>query len=109
MSASEITLAEWQAEGRRLFGESELKWRFECPACGHVQAVEDFRPFKDHGVTAETARFNCIGRYAGLRRRWLGGKGEGPCDYTSGGLFDIRPVTVLLPSGEKIRTFEFAK
>lgn len=84
-----------------------LKWRFVCPACGHVQAVEDFRPYKAQGVTADTARFNCIGRYAGAKRRAFGGAGPGPCDYTSGGLLDIRPVVVVTPDGE-IKTFAFA-
>src|SRR5690606_42004973 len=109
---SEFTLAQWLAEGERRFGPNQLKWRFVCPACGHVQAVEDFRPYKDRGgVTAETVRFNCIGRYcgpnpdAGLNGT---GKEKGPCDYTSGGLFDLRPVTVVKPSGERIRSFAFA-
>jgi hypothetical protein len=103
-----VPLAEWLADGERRFGTDMLKWRFVCPACGHIQAVEDFRPFKAQGVTAETARFNCIGRYAGAQRRAFGGAGPGPCDYTSGGLFDIRPVTVATPDGD-VRTFAFAE
>jgi hypothetical protein len=98
---------DWLAEGQRRFGEKQLKWRFKCPACGHVQAVEDFRPYKAHGATSETARFTCIGRYAGARRRAFGGAGEGPCDYTSGGLFDLRPITVVTKDGE-IKAFNFA-
>jgi len=103
-----ITFDDWEAEGQRLFGEDRLKWRFQCPACGHVQAVEDFRPYKSQGATADTARFNCIGRYSVAKRRAFGGEGAGPCDYTSGGLFDIRPLTVVMPGGEEIRTFDFA-
>jgi hypothetical protein len=102
------TLGEWLAEGERRFGPDQIKWRFKCPACGHVQAVEDFRPFKSQGgVTAETARFNCIGRYAGAKRRAFGDDGPGPCDYTSGGLLDLRPV-IVLADGQEVRSFDFA-
>lgn len=112
MSTRRIQYADWLAEGRERFGgESPLKWRFKCPACGHVQAVEDFRPYKAQGATAETARFNCIGRYSGANpNAGLSGKGNqpGPCNYTSGGLFDLRPVTVITESGAEVRSFEFA-
>lgn len=112
ITKTEYTLAEWLAEGERRFGSSQLKWKFRCPACGHVQAVEDFRPYKEKGCTAETARFNCIGRYSGARpNAGLNGNGkaDGPCDYTSGGLFDLRPVVVITPDGERVRTFDFAE
>jgi hypothetical protein len=103
-----MTLAEWLAEGERRFGPDKLKWRFVCPGCGHVQAVEDFRPFKEQGATAESSYFNCIGRYAGPRRRAFGGKGDGPCDYTSGGLCDLRQVAITTPDGKEQGAFDFA-
>lgn len=106
-----LTLAEWRAEGLARFGPKELLWRFQCPACGHIQKPEDFRPIKERGVsvTAETARFNCIGRYTDNPKRAFGDSpsGPGPCDYTSGGLFDIRPVTVVTEHDGSIRSFEF--
>lgn len=67
-----MELGEWLAEGERRFGADRLKWRFVCPSCGHIQAVEDFRPFKSKGATAETAYFNCIGRYSGAKRDAFG-------------------------------------
>lgn len=104
-----LTLDEFTAEGQRRFGPSQLKWKFVCPACGHVQAVEDFRPYKAQGATAETARFNCIGRYSGAKRKAFGGDGPGPCDYTSGGLFNISPLTVTDNEGKILgRSFDFA-
>lgn len=104
-----VSLSDWLADGERRFGTDQLKWKFVCPCCGHVQAIEDFRPYKGMGATAETARFNCIGRYAGAKRKAFGdGDGPGPCDYTSGGLFDVRPVCVSMPDGSRVGAFEFA-
>ena len=104
------TFEEWRAEGLRRFGSNEFAWRFVCPACDHVQGVADFQPYKDQGAKPESATFNCIGRYlrGGPRRRWLGGNGPGPCDYTSGGLFDIRPDVVVMPDGKEQKVFAFA-
>lgn len=106
------TLEEWYAEAVRLFGEDKLKWKFVCPACGHVQAVEDFRQYKDLGATVESSNFNCIGRYAGANKN-AGldgtGKAKGPCNYTSGGLLDLRPVIIRMPDGGSIRSFNFAQ
>jgi hypothetical protein len=104
----DLTYADWLAEGERRFGPAQLTWRFKCPMCGHEQAPEDFRPYKPQGATAETARFNCIGRYSGPKRRAFGGDGEGPCDYTSGGLLDVRPWRVIFPDGTVSKTFAFA-
>ncbi len=101
------SLEEWLAEGARRFGPDQLKWKFQCPACGHIQAVEDFRPYKDRGVTAETARFNCIGRYMPKPREAFSTEGNGPCDYTSGGLFDLRP-DIIMHEGDAIKSFAFA-
>lgn len=103
-----LTYAEWNAEGVRRFGTDRLNWKFKCPACGHVQAVVDFRPYKAQGATPESARFSCIGRYSGAVRKAFGGDGPGPCDFTGGGLIDLRPLQVIDADGEIIRCFEFA-
>lgn len=105
-----MTITAWLEDGARRFGPNKLKWKFVCSGCGHVQAVEDFRSHNERGATAESAHSVCIGRFAGLRRTWLGGEGPGPCDYTSGGLFDIRPVTLTEDDGAGIlgKCFAFA-
>lgn len=108
MTSIRMTLAEWRAEGQRRFGDDQLKWRFKCPACGHVQAVEDFRAYKDKGATADSANFNCIGRYGGAKRGAFEDKGPGPCNYTSGGLFNISPMVVVTEDGKEHRGFDFA-
>jgi hypothetical protein len=98
----------WTAEGERRFGPSKLDWVFVCPGCGHRQRPIDFRPYKDAGATAETSYKVCIGRYGGLKRDWLQGEGEGPCNYTSFGLLNINPVTVAIEDGQMISIFDFA-
>ncbi len=85
------TKDEWLAEGKRLFGEDILAWRFRCPNCGNVASIQDF---KDAGAKqADDAAKNCIGRF-------VGGKG---CDWAAYGLFDICKVHV-----DGIPVFEFA-
>jgi len=93
-----MTKEEWWARGIELFGADLLKWRFVCPCCGNIQTPEDFRPYKDKGVTPDTAWFNCIGRYDGHEAVSIFSK-KSPCNYTSGGLFCFNPIKVV--DGEK--------
>jgi hypothetical protein len=98
----------WLAEGRRLFGNKFLDWRFVCPGCGHIQSPRDFKQFKSNGATPNSATCQCIGRY-NAGKSWLNDnprKTGGPCDYAAGGLFNICPVKVI--NGDKeIWTFAF--
>jgi hypothetical protein len=89
----EYTKKEWLLKGEQLFGENMMGWRFVCPSCGNVQTMEDFRPYKAQGATPDDVRFNCIGRFSGAKGT-LFSSGR-PCDYTSGGFFNIAPVTVV--------------
>lgn len=111
MDVIEITKDEWIKKGESLFGKDFMEWRFVCPSCGHVQAVKDFKKYKDHGVTPDTATYNCIGRYDGHIHVNLWTK-PGPCNYTSGGLFNLCPVVVIIDddsneSGKRIPCFAF--
>ena len=105
-----MTKEEWEAKGKKLFGEDYLKWRFVCPGCGHIQAVEDFRPFKDKGADPNSATIECIGRYSG-DKSWMNDnprKTGGPCDYAGYGLLCISPVTVI-DGDKRIHSFAFAE
>jgi len=93
-----LTEAEWMAEGRKRFGSNVFEWRFVCPACGNVAAVGDYRGRAPKGTSADVAFFNCIGRYT-FDARPAFASGPGPCDYTSGGLFDISPIRVVTARG----------
>lgn len=99
-----MTHAEWLAEAERRFGSDALKWRFECPSCGHVASVADW---KNAGAGQGEVAFSCIGRRIGGRDAF-GEKGGGPCNYAGGGLFAINPVTVEFENGENSRYFSFA-
>jgi len=102
------TLAEWHAEAERRFGASYQDWKFVCPACGHVQKVIDFRPYKDAGANPNSAYQECIGRYEGVPRSATKESGKGPCDYAGYGLIDLCPVTVVMEDGREIKVFDFA-
>lgn len=99
-----MTKADWEARGTKLFGPDQLKWRFVCPACGNVAAVEDYKPFKAKGAQPDSATHNCIGRYDGHDAVPMGT--AKPCNYTGYGLFNLCPVWIM--DGDKeIRCFAF--
>jgi hypothetical protein len=82
---------EWMKEGRRLFGEDMMKWKFICPSCGRVISVQEY---KDAGAPTGAIAFSCVGRWDGhgdVDAFEHGGKG---CSYAGGGLFCINPVKV---------------
>jgi hypothetical protein len=102
-----IAHADWKAEAARRFGADPLRWRFVCPSCGHVAEVAEWRAV---AAPAGAVAFACLGRFIGdpqaaAEAAFL--NAGGPCNYTSGGLFNISPVTVELPDGTKQSAFEF--
>lgn len=87
-----MTYEEWVEEGTRLFGSDKRKWKFVCPACGHIQSVQDYI---DAGASDGSIAFSCIGRSMGTARRAFGDTGRsGPCDYAGGGLIGLNPINV---------------
>ena len=109
----EISRREWMEEGEKLFGSDMLDWRFVCANCGHVQSANDFKELFFLGIykgTPDVAYYNCIGRYDKRIPRSKIGKVGDPkeyCNYTSGGLFLLHKVVVILDDGEKLPVFEF--
>lgn len=94
----------WLAEGVSKFGDTNGDWKFVCPLCGHVASVDEWRRA---GASEGEIAFSCIGRRA-TNPRDAFKKGEGPCNYTGGGLFKLNPVTVVTPDGKSFDVFEFA-
>lgn len=102
------SLEEWRAEGERRFGPDVKRWRFKCPMCGHVAAVQDFI---DAGAEdpANRAYEECLGRYTGK-----GSPKEGDssgCNWAAYGLFGIPKGGVYVFTGpeEGAHIFEFAE
>lgn len=100
-----MTRTDWIAEGERRFGPDPMRWKFACPACGHVAAVADW---KAAGAPEEAVAFSCVGRYqTNPPRAAFGGKGPGPCDYAGGGLFRLNPQPVM-HGADVLHVFAFA-
>lgn len=85
-----MTHEEWYAEGKRLFGEDVMQWRFVCPSCGHIASVQDW---KDAGAPEGAVAFSCVGRWMGSEKE-IFDKSGGPCNYAGGGLFGLNPIKV---------------
>lgn len=99
-----LTQQEWLAEGTRRFNHQDvLRWRFQCPVCGHVAAVAEL---KERGQPHTLIGRECLGRYT--KAGQYTGSGPGPCNYGSTGLINLAPITVVLPSGLRIPTFAFS-
>lgn len=94
MNVIKMTMKEFLEKGNELFGEDKRLWKFVCPACATVISCEDYIT---HGANDSAIAFNCIGRYMDNCQRAFSEKkiikGE-PCDYTTGGLFNISPLEI---------------
>lgn len=102
----EITQDQWEAEGKRRFGEDWMDWKFVCPMCKHVASMKDW---KEVGASEGEVAFSCVGRHMEEARSAMFSKGGGPCDYTGGGLFQLNPIHVKYRDGDGVRQcFDFA-
>lgn len=101
------TYFEWIQEGQKRFGEDFKKWKFVCPACGHIQSVEDF---VNLGLDPNSAFQECIGRHNGNAKPANKHSVNG-CDWCSYGLFGTlgKGILVHLESGEQTEIFDFAQ
>lgn len=102
------SLDDWRADGEKRFGPDVKKWRFKCPMCGHVAAVQDFA---DAGAKdpANSAYEECLGRYTGK-----GSPKEGDssgCNWAAYGLFGITKGGAYVFTGPEqgAHIFEFAE
>jgi hypothetical protein len=94
---SSITIEEWEAEGKKLFGEDKHAWRFQCPACKNVLSVNDART-KHPDVEGKgwQPATECIGRYTK----------DVDCDWCAYGLFN-GPVFIKSEESD-VPAFDFA-
>jgi hypothetical protein len=97
------SIAEWQAEARRRFGDDPMNWRFVCPSCGHVASVGDWKAV---GASEGEVAFSCVGRHIASSKRMC--EKPGPCNYAGGGLIGLNPVVITTAPGKTTRVFAFA-
>lgn len=110
-----IPIADWLAEGKRLFGDDAAVWRFVCSNCKHVQTIADFIELRDlkiwDGNDAQIAYYSCIGRYdtriPEAKKGQLLGNPKSPCDYTLGGLIGLAKTIVIDDDDREHHVFEF--
>lgn len=99
------TLKEWLNEGKERFGEDFAKWRFKCPACGHVNTGKEF---KDLGIDLNSMYNECVGRHTGKgspRKDDSSG-----CDWAAYGLFGtLGKGRIVLNEGKESEVFDFAE
>ena len=98
---------EWLNEGKNRFGEDFLDWKFQCPMCGHISSI---REFKEAGADNLVCAYQeCIGRYMGK-----GSPKEGDssgCNWTAYGSFEItngKGIIVIGKDGLGIKIYDFA-
>jgi hypothetical protein len=107
-----MRLEDWQAEGRRLFGDDVNQWRFKCPSCGHIQKRQDYLDMGMGKQCDNYLAFTCIGKFRRTdpTKTIVGygdpDKGHG-CKYAGGGLFNISPIQLVIGPDEVRPTFAF--
>lgn len=84
------SIDDWIAKGKELFGDDYFNWEFICPSCGNIQKGLDFKPYENANLN--DVYFNCIGRFTGTKNEIF--SKTTPCNYTSGGLFNINKTQI---------------
>lgn len=92
------TLEEWQKEMKLAFPEGINSVSFECPKCGRVTSLGEFKAL---GADPDKAPQACIGRF-------VAGTG---CDWAAFGLFLTlgKGRKLMMPDGATIEVFEFGR
>lgn len=109
-----LTLAEWEAKGRELFGSNKDEWRMACPMCHTEASVARARvEWPELKGRNWSPAQECVGRYLSdekAPRMILSDKRRKrpPCDWAAYGLFS-GPVFVHDDStGKDVPCFDFA-
>lgn len=106
-----MTLTEYHAAMEAAWGADQGEWRATCPSCGTSTSLNDLFAAEPKAITAadkkERARYfaySCIGRLTGATGAF-DRKKFAPCNYTSGGLFCINTLVIVLPDGDEVPAF----
>lgn len=96
-----LTREQYFAEAEKRYGKNKREWKFKCPSCGHVAAVQDWL---DHEGGDTMVAFSCVGRLMGSAQE-LGSKDGGPCNYVGDGLFRLNPIPVQDDESDEVSWF----
>jgi hypothetical protein len=103
MNVIKMTMKEFLQKGTELFGEDKRYWKFVCPVCETVISCDDYIK---NGANDGAIAYSCIGRYIDKKdsqKAFSGNVIKGkPCDYTTGGLFNLSPMEI---DGERYFNF----
>ena len=94
--ARTLTHEQLRAEAAARFGPDPMGWAFQCPACGDVATLRDFRA---SGGNPNRAGQECIGRLLGSGPAEHGKPAQGVrgCDWAAYGLIP-GPWAVTIPA-----------
>lgn len=113
MTYRKLTLEEFHAEAKRLFPEGSRTIAFQCPSCGDVATVGEFRDLN----AGESAGQHCIGRDFGPQSRARQPKShkyqDRGCDWAAYGLLS-GPWEIVFPAEDdqperSVWSFPFAQ
>lgn len=104
-----IPVADWIAEGEKLFGKGIMGFRFRCPMCGKTWSVDEFR---QAGGKLDSSYQECIGRYHGAGAPGSSDGNPDGCNWAAYGLFGVpngQGRLVLARDGKVVEVFDYAR
>jgi len=110
MERKRYTIEEWQAIGRRRFGDDVDDWKFTCPSCGLTQSRADFKAMGMGAMQADWyVGYSCIGHFRQtppVVDAFDMNQGAG-CRYQGGLAPNISPIEIQTGPEEWRPTFGF--
>ncbi len=86
------------SEAAERFGPDQMRWAFQCPACGDVATAQDL--VEEGSAAADRVGQECAGRLLAS----VGGEAPRGCSWVAYGLI-AGPWKVVMPSGESLWSF----
>lgn len=101
----ELTLDEWEAQGRARYGDDKTQWVFQCPCCKVHTKAQEWIEAQEPSIS-----FSCIGRTHARPQSAVFGEKLRPvgCDYAGGGFFKLNPIKIIDEDGNSERIFNFS-
>jgi len=109
MQTRKLTRAELFDEATKRFGADPLDFAFECPNCGDVATIRDFKDAGDPDLAGQGCIGRLLGALSGEPTRGGGrSKAKRGCDWAAFGLIG-GPWSIVMPDGRAVSSFPLAK